>query len=138
MKPLAGSFVLAGSCFFGVAVSFYMATAGSWSDIADRALRPAAAMLQLASNDPRQTVDARLPPYAAIGKFKGTMTCTGSIALDPRIVVTAGHCVADSDGRIRRSKFSFWQAYQVGTDLGRFNATLRPGIQAKLQSPIRL
>lgn len=36
MKPLAGSFVLAGSCFFGVAVSFYMATAGSWSDIADR------------------------------------------------------------------------------------------------------
>lgn len=77
-----------------------------------------------ADADPRRIVNARLPPYTAIGRFKGTMTCTAAIVLDPRIIVTAGHCVTDRNGTIKRSGLSFRLAYQTGTDLGRFEAML--------------
>jgi V8-like Glu-specific endopeptidase len=74
--------------------------------------------------DHRQIVDARLSPYSAIGKFKGTMTCTAAVVLNPRIIVTAGHCVIERDGTSKRSNLSFQPGYQSGTDLGRFQATV--------------
>ncbi|MGB3447206.1 MAG: hypothetical protein WBA48_10960 [Xanthobacteraceae bacterium] len=73
--------------------------------------------------DHHQIVDASLAPYSAIGKFKGTMTCTAAIVLNPRIIITAGHCVAERDGTTRKSNFSFHLAYQAGADLGPFQAT---------------
>lgn len=75
-------------------------------------------------DDHRRIVDARQSPYSAIGKFKGAMTCTAAIILDPRIIVTAAHCITERDGTIRRSNLSFRPGYQTGTDLGRFQATV--------------
>jgi V8-like Glu-specific endopeptidase len=72
--------------------------------------------------DRRLVVDARLSPYSAVGKFMGTMACTAAIVADPRVIVTAGHCITQRDGTIRRSNLSFRQAYQAGSDLGRFEA----------------
>lgn len=74
--------------------------------------------------DHRHIVDARLWPYSAIGKFSGTMTCTAAVILDPRIIITAGHCVTERDGSARRSNLSFQLGYQMGTKLGRFVATV--------------
>src|SRR6266702_7313567 len=74
--------------------------------------------------DPRQIVDARRLPYSAIGRFKGTMTCTAAVVLNPRIIITAGHWITEGDGTIRRSDLSFQLGYQTGTDLGRFQATV--------------
>src|SRR6266404_3430289 len=78
----------------------------------------------MTENDHRRIVDARLSPYSAIGKFKGTMTCTAAIVLNPRIIITAGHCVTERDGTTRRSNLSFQRGYQTGTDLGSFQATV--------------
>jgi len=55
----------------------------------------------------RETVDTPRPALASIGKVKGTATCTGTLVLDPRIVVTAAHCVAGADGQLTRD-VSFW------------------------------
>jgi len=74
--------------------------------------------------DHRRIVDARLSPYSAVGKFRGTMTCTAAVILDPRIIITAGHCITERDGSTRRSDLSFQLGYQAGTDLGRFEATV--------------
>ena len=70
----------------------------------------------------RRIVDARIEPYAAIGRFEGTMICTAAIVVDPRIIITAGHCVTERDGSIRKSNLSFRLGYQAGNDLGRFEA----------------
>jgi V8-like Glu-specific endopeptidase len=72
----------------------------------------------------RQIVDARLSPYSAVGKFKGTMTCTAAIVLDPRIIVTAAHCIMERDGTIGRSSFSFQPGYRPGDDNAKFDATV--------------
>jgi V8-like Glu-specific endopeptidase len=74
--------------------------------------------------DHRRIVDARLSQYSAVGRFKGTMTCTAAIVLDPRIIVTAAHCITERDGTTRRSNLTFQPGYQTGTDLGRFKATV--------------
>ncbi|UPJ50506.1 trypsin-like serine protease [Bradyrhizobium sp. 200] len=74
--------------------------------------------------DHRRIVDVRLSPYSAIGKFKGTMTCTAAIVLNPRIIITAGHCVNERDGTTRQSNLSFNLGYQTGADLGQFQATV--------------
>lgn len=74
--------------------------------------------------DHRRIVNARLSPYSAIGRFRGTMMCTAAIILNPRIIVTAAHCVTERDGTTRRSSLSFQPGYQTGTDLGRFQATV--------------
>ena len=52
------------------------------------------------------------------------MTCTAAIVLNPRIIVTAGHCITERDGTTRRYNLSFQPGYQTGTDLGRFRATV--------------
>jgi V8-like Glu-specific endopeptidase len=70
----------------------------------------------------RQIVDARLSPYSAVGKFKGTMTCTAAIVVDPRIIVTAAHCIMERDGTIGRSSFSFQPGYRSGNDNAKFHA----------------
>lgn len=75
-------------------------------------------------DDPRPILDARLAPYAAVGKFKGTMLCTAAVVLHPRIIITAGHCVAVGDARPGRVELTFQPGYQGGTDLGRFKATV--------------
>lgn len=82
------------------------------------------APIKTADLDRRKIVDARLAPYSALGKFEGTMACTAAIVLDPRIIVTAGHCITERDGSIRKSRSSFRLGYQSGTDLGRFEATV--------------
>ncbi len=125
MKSKQRSFVFAVGTVIGASIAVFVVTAESRTGAAlDLFPRPRVQPVRLAPDDPRQIVDARAPPYSAIGKFKGTMTCTGAIALDPRIVVTAGHCVTERDGTIRTSNLSFWQGYQAGTDLGRFAATV--------------
>jgi len=70
----------------------------------------------------RQIVDARFSPYSAVGKFKGTMTCTAAMILDPRIIVTAAHCIMARDGTIRESSFSFQPGYRSGNHNAKFDA----------------
>jgi V8-like Glu-specific endopeptidase len=72
----------------------------------------------------RHIVDARRDPYTAVGKFAGTVGCTAAIVLEPRVIITAGHCLTERDGSIRRSNLSFRLAYQAGSDLGRFDANV--------------
>jgi hypothetical protein len=72
----------------------------------------------------REIVDTRFAPYSAVGKFKGTMTCTAAMILDPRIIVTAAHCIMERDGTIRRSNFSFQPGYQVGSNSAKFDAAI--------------
>ncbi|MGQ0683394.1 trypsin-like serine peptidase [Bradyrhizobium sp.] len=74
--------------------------------------------------DRRHIVNTGLVPYAAVGKFKGTMTCTAAIVLDPRIIVTAAHCLMERDGTMRRSSFSFQPGYQPGSNDTRFDASV--------------
>jgi V8-like Glu-specific endopeptidase len=69
-------------------------------------------------NEARRIVDARVAPYSAVGRVKGTMLCTAEIVLHPRIVLTAAHCVAT--GR----RVVFQPGYQAGADLGRFEAAV--------------
>jgi protease YdgD len=73
---------------------------------------------------PRRVVDARLDPYAPVGRFEGTMACTAAIVVHPRIIVTAAHCITERDGSIKKSHLSFRLGYQGGTDRGRFEATV--------------
>jgi protease YdgD len=80
--------------------------------------------VSLSDGSHRQIVDARLAPYSAIGKFKGTMTCTAAMILNPRIIVTAAHCIMERDGTIRRSNFLFQPGYQVGSSSAKFAATV--------------
>ena len=75
-------------------------------------------------NDRRRIVDARLPPYAAVGRIKGAMLCTAAIVLHPRIVLTAAHCVSSGSGKITPLQPFFQPGYQAGSDLGRFKATV--------------
>ena len=86
--------------------------------------RSSEAPVQGVNADGRHIVDARLPPYAAVGKFKGTMGCTAAIVLHPRIIVTAGHCITERDGSVKRSNLSFRLSYQAGSSLGDFRATV--------------
>ena len=72
----------------------------------------------------RRIVDARLAPYAAIGKFLGTVACTAAVVLDPRIIVTAAHCITERDGSIRTSGLSFRLGYQAEHDLGQFEPSV--------------
>ena len=82
------------------------------------------AAVRLNDDDLRIVVDARHPPFSAIGRFRGTMTCTAAIVLDPRIIVTASHCIADKEGILKDVPFIFEQGYQEGHALGRFRARL--------------
>jgi protease YdgD len=82
------------------------------------------ATTKTADADLRHIVDARLKPYAAVGKFEGAMGCTAAIVVDPRIIITAGHCITERDGSITKSHLWFRPGYQAGTKLGRFVATV--------------
>lgn len=63
----------------------------------------------------RRIVDPGLRPYAAVGRFRGTMLCTAAIVAHPRIILTAGHCVTEKDGSVRRSNLSFQLGYEAGS-----------------------
>ncbi|EIG62842.1 V8-like Glu-specific endopeptidase [Bradyrhizobium sp. WSM1253] len=82
---------------------------------------PNAAPRSVTEINHRQIVDARLSPYSAIGKLRGALTCTAAIVLNPRIIVTAAHCVTERDGTTKHSSV-FQLSYQSGADLGRFQA----------------
>lgn len=71
-----------------------------------------------------RVVDVGASPYGAVGRLKGTMTCTAAIIVHPRIIVTAAHCIASRNGTIAPSKLIFQPSYQSGEDLGRFEATV--------------
>ena len=64
---------------------------------------------------PRVIVDATRVPFSSIGKLYGSMECTASVVLDPRIIVTSAHCVtgpqALADGIV------FRPGYHAGTAL---------------------
>lgn len=72
-------------------------------------------------SDPRLIVDARVPPYAAVGRLTGAMVCTGVLVLDPRIVLTAAHCVVERNGQAIVSDLTFEPGYQFGAALGSFS-----------------
>lgn len=69
----------------------------------------------------RRIIDARRSPFSSIGKLKGSMGCTGVLVLDPRIVVTAAHCVADTNGFSIKEGVSFRLDYQAGINRGTFH-----------------
>ena len=71
-------------------------------------------------NPTRFVIDARIAPFSAIGRLAGVVICTGSLVLDPRIVVTAAHCVVERDGSLTRSTLTFQPGYQPGSDGGSF------------------
>lgn len=81
------------------------------------------------AREPPSTESRRLSavdpsPYAAVGTFKGTMSCMASIVLHPRIIVTAAHCITERDGTIRSTKLSFRLGYPDGAHLSEFNASV--------------
>lgn len=69
----------------------------------------------------RHLVNARVPPYRAIGLLTGPVFCTGAIVLHPQIVVTTAHCVL-SIRSSPSSRLVFRSAYQDGESLGIFEA----------------
>ena len=72
----------------------------------------------------RRIVNARTPPYRAIGKLTGSMACTAAIVLHPRIVLTAAHCVTGNMSTLGRPGLLFRPAYQGGIGLGVFEARI--------------
>lgn len=125
MMPSIRTFSAAGGFVILATVSLSIIGADPPSGVGPQSVaRRAEARLEVIDFDRRRIVDARLSPYAAIGKFKGTMTCTAAVVLHPRIVITAGHCITERDGTTKRSDLSFRPGYQAGTDLGRFEATV--------------
>lgn len=125
MKPFIGVIAQSAVSIFVVAMGLYLAFAESptvsQSNVADQVLMETA---KFAADERRPVVDAKHPLYSAIGKFKGTMRCTASIVLHPRIIVTAGHCITKKDGTLKVSDLFFEPGYRAGAVLGQFKATL--------------
>ena len=110
---------------FAAVVGLYIAAAESRTDNRiDMANSPRTGQVQVTGDDRRLIVDAQRLPYSAIGKFRGSMTCTAAIVLHPRIIVTAGHCITKNDGTLKLSNLLFQHGYQAGIDLGHLEATL--------------
>ena len=125
MKPIVAFIALSSASIFAAVIGLYIAAAESRTDNRiDLASSPHTGQVQLTGDDRRLIVDARHPPYSAIGKFRGSMTCTAAIVLHPRIIVTAGHCITKNDGTLKMSNLLFQPGYQTGIDLGHFEATL--------------
>lgn len=82
------------------------------------------ASITLSDNDAWRGVDARGSLSTAVGRFTGTKVCTAAIVVHPRIIVTAGHCIAGSDGSASRSKSIFHLTKGEGTNLYPFEATV--------------
>jgi len=70
----------------------------------------------------RRVVDARLPPYAAVGRLSGSMVCTVALVVHPRIAVTAAHCVTSGNGLISLLPPIYASGYQAGGEIGHFKA----------------
>jgi V8-like Glu-specific endopeptidase len=75
-------------------------------------------------DDRRRVADAGEPLYSALGRLTGRMVCTAAVVLHPRIIVTAGHCVAGDSEISTEPGVSFQPGYHMGESLGRFRATL--------------
>ncbi|MEH2611135.1 trypsin-like serine peptidase [Bradyrhizobium sp. AZCC 1693] len=114
-KSLLGCFVIS------LPVIWLELSSGVTPQLAARADK---ASVSLFDGGHRQIVDARFSPYSAVGKFKGTMTCTAAMILDPRIIVTAAHCIMERDGTIRESSFSFQPGYRSANHNAKFDATV--------------
>ncbi len=83
----------------------------------------------------RQAVSARLPPYQAVGRLIGPVTCTGAIVLHPRIVVTAAHCAVGMTAASLSRRISFEQWDQVAGGVRRFEATIKAVGSRNQQGP---
>ena len=123
MKLIVALTALSSASIFAAVIGLYIAAAESPTHSRiDLASQPRT--VQFTGDDRRLIMDARHPPYSAIGKFRGSVTCTAAIVLHPRIVVTAGHCITMKDGTLKQSNLLFQPGYQSGIDLGHFEATL--------------
>ncbi len=119
MKPIVGFAIPSAIIVFAALTGFYLAAAEPQSTTRAELLNQSNAGV-----DRRIVVDAEDPPYPAIGKFRGAMTCTAAIVLNPRIVVTSSHCITNRDGTLKISDLLFEPGYQAGRSLGQFKATL--------------
>ena len=125
MMQATQTFITLGGWVILATATLAITTAGPPIAISPQLLsRSSEAPVQGVNADGRHIVDARLPPYAAVGKFKGTMGCTAAIVLHPRIIVTAGHCITERDGSVKQSNLLFRLSYQAGSSLGDFHATV--------------
>lgn len=61
-------------------------------------------------------------PYPSVGMFRGAMKCTAAIVLDPRIIITAAHCVVGDDRSPAPTSFYFETAHTAGAVLDRIEA----------------
>ena len=125
MKLIVGLIARSSVSMFAAVVGLYIAAAESQTNSRiDLTSPPHTGQVQFTGDDQRLIVDAQHPPYSAIGKFRGALTCTASIVLHPRIIVTAGHCITKKDGTLKLSSLLFQPGYQAGIDLGDFEATV--------------
>lgn len=127
MRQLARTFARAGSYLMMAAVtlSIVIATADSlFDDRVNSVAQPRDSPVGVVDDSAQHIIDARQSPYAAVGRFDGTMTCTAAMVLHPRIIITAGHCIAERKRAPRPRYFSFQPGYQTEPDLGRFEAVV--------------
>ena len=112
----ARSILMLGGCVALAADGMVRTTAAD----AMRQFESEAAAFSVASSegerDPQAIIEARSPPYAAVGRFTAAMVCTAAVVLDPQIVITAAHCVLDADDKLSRARPSFTPAYESGKE----------------------
>src|SRR6266571_6069789 len=104
MVLAARSFICFGCCVILIAVLALIATPESAPNSGDTADRLPQMQPAHSTDDAHLIVDAHLSPYAAVGRFTGTMVCTAALVLHPRIIITAAHCIAARDRKPRASK----------------------------------
>jgi len=112
--------VLVGVCSFAVPAA--MAVSIAIKDVPGVVLEEIVRVAEGPDARARRVVDARLPPYAAVGRLSGSMVCTAALVLHPRIAVTAAHCVTSGNGLISLLPPIYASGYQAGGELGHFKA----------------
>jgi protease YdgD len=125
MKLVARTFARARSYLLMAAATLSIAGVGSLlDDGVNSVAQPRDSPVGVVDDSAQHITDVRQSPYAAVGRFNGTMTCTAAMVLHPRIIITAGHCIAERKQAPRRHYFSFQPGYQTEPDLGRFEAVV--------------
>lgn len=125
MQSVRNLIAAASGWFVLTAVLVSPAAAEPPSDTGVRAGDPIHRATELVgSDDRRRAAHAGEPLYSALGRLTGSMVCTAAVVLHPRIIVTAGHCVAGESGISTKPGALFQPGYHLGDSLGRFKATV--------------